>query len=154
MERPTTALMKTVLDLLDLVSHLGDAYKGGRSIENKQLLLRFLFKELKLKEGNVGYTLNAPFCYMEADDAGSNTTGGQNDGSCEPQSGQGVEGNLTPILSNLKNTSCEPQNMLEKQEVRPQNLTSVQSGWRHRAVCELNLMIIFYVKIISSSAKL
>ncbi len=120
---------ETVLDLLDLVSHLGDAYKGGRSIENKQLLLRFLFKELKLKEGNVGYTLNAPFCYMEADDAGSNTTGGQNDGSCEPQAGQGFEGNFGHNFGTSQNTLCEPQKMYKKQEVRPQNLTSVQSGW-------------------------
>lgn len=31
--------------------------------------------------------------------------------------------------ASLKNILYEPQKILKKQEVRPQNLTSVQSGW-------------------------
>ena len=31
--------------------------------------------------------------------------------------------------ASLKNILYEPQNIIKKQEVRPQNLTSVQCGW-------------------------
>ena len=34
--------------------------------------------------------------------------------------------------ASLKNILYEPQNILKKQEVRPQNLTSKQSGWARR----------------------
>ena len=39
--------------------------------------------------------------------------------------------------ASLENILYEPQNIIKKQEVRPQNLTSVQSGWRRLAILEL-----------------
>lgn len=102
----------------------------GKSIENKQLLLHFIFKKLVLKEGNVGYELNPPFCYMESSVSGDRSNNGQNSKSCELKETQGFDGNFSPILSPSKNALCELQNIIKKQEVRPQNLTSVQSGWR------------------------
>ena len=121
-----------VLDLFDLVNHVGDAFSMGKSIENKQLLLHFIFKKLVLKEGNIGYELNPPFCYMESSVSSDRSNNGQNSESCEPEETQGFEGNFSPILSLTKNAFCEPQNIIKKQEVRPQNLTSVQCGWGGR----------------------
>ena len=117
-----------VLDLFDLINHVGDAFSMGKSIENKQLLLHFIFKKLVLKEGNIGYELNPPFCYMESSVSSDRSNNGQNSKSCEPVEVQGFEGNLGANLSLTKNTLCEPQNIIKKQEVRPQNLTSVQCG--------------------------
>ena len=100
------------------------------------LLLHFIFKKLVLKEGNIGYELNAPFCYMESSASSDRSTGGENGGSCEPEGTQGFAGNFGANFDTSKNTLCEPQNIIKKQEVRPKNLTSVQSGWRRRAVSE------------------
>lgn len=38
---------------------------------------------------------------------------------------------------------CEPQNIIKKQEVRPQNLTSVQCGWSELAIHGLGIIIKF-----------
>ena len=90
---------EVVLDLLDLVCHIGDAYRAGKSIENKQLLLHFLFKELKLKEGNVGYELNPPFCYMESSESSQGSNSGENSQSCEPLKNQGLQGDFGQNLA-------------------------------------------------------
>ena len=85
---------EVVLDLLDLVCHIGDTYRLGKSIENKQLLLHFIFKELKLREGNVGYELNAPFCYMESSESSQDSNNGENGQSCEPSENKGLQANF------------------------------------------------------------
>ena len=69
---------------------------------------------------------------MESSVSSQGSNNGQNSKSCEPDEAQGFEGNLGANLSLTKNTLCEPQNILKKQEVRPQNLTSVQCGWGGR----------------------
>ncbi len=51
-------------DSVPLFSRLGDIFKMGISLENKQMLLRLIFKELKIRDGNVGYKLNEPFSYF------------------------------------------------------------------------------------------
>lgn len=131
---------ETVLDLLELISHVGEAFSKGKSIENKQLLLHFIFKKLVLKEGNIGYELNPPFCYMESSASSQGSNGGANNGSCEPEEAQGFKGNLGANLNLTKNTLCEPQNIIKKQEVRPQNLTSVQCGCPNCTIFELQTL--------------
>ena len=69
---------------------------------------------------------------MESSVSSDRSNNGQNSKSCEPEETQGFEGNFSPNLSHSKNTFCEPQNIIKKQEVRPQNLTSVQCGWGGR----------------------
>ena len=119
---------ETVLDLFELVNRIGNTFSKGKSIENKQLLLHFIFKKLVLKEGNIGYELNPPFSYIESSLSSGGANGGVNGGSCELEETQGFEGNFSTKFAPSKNTFCEPQNILKKQEVRPQNLTSVQCG--------------------------
>lgn len=51
-------------DSVPLFSRLGDIFKMGISLENKQMLLRLIFKERKIRDGNVGYILNEPFSYF------------------------------------------------------------------------------------------
>ncbi len=131
---------EVVLDLFELVSHIGTAYAQGKSIENKQLLLHFIFKKLVLKEGNIGYELNAPFCYMESSVSSDHSAGGENGGSCEPEGTQGFAGNFGANFDTSKNTLCEPQIIIKKQEVRPQNLTSVQSGCPRCTIFELQTL--------------
>lgn len=131
---------ETVLDLFELVKHIGDTFASGKSIENKQLLLHFIFKKLVLKEGNIGYELNPPFCYIESSLSSQGSNGGANGGSCEPEGTQGFAGNFGANFDASKNTLCEPQNIIKKQEVRPQNLTSVQSGCPDCTIFELQVL--------------
>ena len=80
---------------------------------------------------------------MESSVFSDRSNNGQNSKSCEPEETQGFEGNFSPNLSLIKNTICEPQNILKKQEVRPQNLTSVQSGWTCRVIHGLIINLFF-----------
>ena len=102
-----------VLDLFDLVNHVGDAFSMGKSIENKQLLLHFIFKKLVLKEGNVGYELNPPFCYMEID-----TDFKSGGGSCEPSGHTGfstdsVENSGLQKMTSANREKCCKNNGLQ-----------------------------------------
>ena len=54
-----------VPDSVPLFSRLGDIFLMGTDIVNKQNLLRLIFKELKIRDGNVGYKFNEPFaCFF------------------------------------------------------------------------------------------
>ena len=77
---------------------------------------------------------------MESSASSQGSNGGANNGSCEPEETQGFEGNFSPNSSLTKNILCEPQNILKKQEVRPQNLTSVQSGCPDWTIFELQTL--------------
>ena len=119
---------ETLIDLLDIACRAGNVFKGGKSIETKRLLLKFIFKELKLKEGNIGYELNSPFCYMEKDD------------SCEPSGNQGEGGNFGTKTAPRIKTLCEPQKIYKKQEVISENITSVQFGCPDCTIFELDVL--------------
>ena len=47
----------------------------------------------------------------------------------------------------MKIRSFEPQNIIKKQEVRPQNLTSVQCGWKTGDETEQKSAQIYYMFI-------
>ena len=109
----------------------------GKSIENKQLLLHFIFKKLVLKEGNVGYELNPPFCYMESSVSSDRSNNGQNSKSCKPEETQGFEGNFSPNLSLTKNTSANRKISLKNKRLDLKIQPPVQRGWGEFAIREL-----------------
>lgn len=49
---------------MPLFSRLGDIFQMGLDIENKQMLLRLIFKKLTIRDGNIGYEFNEPFSYF------------------------------------------------------------------------------------------
>lgn len=51
--------------LYGLFSNLGSVFQYAKDISIKQMLLKLIFKTLKLKDGNVGYILNEPFIGFE-----------------------------------------------------------------------------------------
>lgn len=51
--------------LYDLFSNLGSVFKYAKNMADKQMLLKLIFKTLKIKDGNVGYILNEPFANFE-----------------------------------------------------------------------------------------
>ena len=154
----------TVLNTLKILSKAKDIFTATtRSITDKQLLLHLLFKQIILQEGIISCILNQPFSFILSYDvlkATGNDTATKTE-SCELQKSQGLQANFDGFSEGIKNERFEPQILLKNQEVRSQNLTSVLSGWRRRAVLELfyNMFIdifmnIVYSKISSSSAKL
>lgn len=121
---------ETVLSMFDLLSSAKSIFKSSTDIKNKQLLLHFIFEKLELKEGVISYKLKSPFCYTKEVSSMSNLPSelNQNGKSCEPKEIQGFAGNFGANFAPSKSTLCEPQNIIKKQEVRLQNLTSVQFG--------------------------
>ena len=93
-----------------------------------------------MKEGNIGYELNPPFCYMDSSASSDRSNNGQNGQSCELKETQGFEGNFGTNFAPSKNDLCEPQKIYKKQEVRLQNLTSVQSGCPRCTIFELQTL--------------
>lgn len=129
----------TILELLDIATEAGYLFSHSRNIELKRFLLRFVFKNLWLTEGKLTYALNFPFNEFE-------TIRFKKNGSTALEQSEAKQDNAlrgfdSKIVGNDNTQSLEHQNADKKQEVRPQNLTSVQSGWRHRAVFELNLNV-------------
>ena len=121
---------ETVLNMFDLLSSAKSIFKSSTDIKNKQLLLHFIFEKLELKEGVIRYKLKSPFCYTKENSSVSTLSpvSVQNAEFCELKENQGFEGDFSPNLSPSKNGLCEPQILLKNQEVRPENLTSVQFG--------------------------
>ena len=127
----------TVLNTLKILSKAKDIFTATtRSLTDKQLLLHLLFKQIVLQEGIISCILNQPFSFILSDNvlkATGNDTATKTE-SCEPEEAQGFEGNFSSNSSLTKNALCEPQNIIKKQEVRLQNLTSVQCGWSELAI--------------------
>ncbi len=90
-------------------------------------MLRFVFKRLILTEGKLTYELNFPFSEFE-------TTNLKQKGKdalelVKPLEIKGFQEIESKNIGNDNTLALEPQNIIKKQEVGPQNLTSVQSGW-------------------------
>ena len=58
---------ETVLNMFDLLTSAKSVFKSNTSVQNKQLLLHFIFEKLELKEGVISYKLKSPFCYTKVD---------------------------------------------------------------------------------------
>ena len=122
----------TVLNTLKILSKAKDIFTATtRSLTDKQMLLRLLFKQIVLQEGIISCSLNQPFSFILSDNvlkATGNDTA-QKLQSCELQESQGLQADFDGFSEGVKNERFEPQILLKNQEVRPQNLTSVLSGW-------------------------
>ena len=124
-----------MLNALKILSKAKDIFTATtRSLTDKQLLLHLLFKQIVLQEGIISCILNQPFSFILSDNvlkATGNDTATKNE-SCELQESQGLQGDFDGFSEGIKNDRFEPQILLKNQEVRSQNLTSVQSGWGGR----------------------
>ncbi len=118
----------TILELLDIATEAGYLFSHSRNIELKRFLLRFVFKNLWLTEGKLTYALNFPFNEFET--IKFKKIGQTALEHTETKQNKALRGFDSKIVGNDNTQSLEHQNADKKQEVRPQNLTSVQSGWR------------------------
>ena len=128
---------ETLIGLHEIANRAGDVFAGGYSLEHKRSLLKFVFERLEMHEGRIGYKLNSPFDMIESsiNSSGSNSGGAfELPQSKENQGLQKIDSGKTQIC-NFE--TFEPKNIYKKQEVRPQNLTSDQTGCFVRSQFEL-----------------
>ena len=100
------------------------------NLELKHLLLKFVFKEMILTEGELTYELNFPFSEFEKayfyEKRSRFLQGSQH------EENQGLEDNKTD--ENAK--SFGPKITFKNQRVASKNATLLQSGWRLLAILE------------------
>ena len=56
--------MGSNIGLFEIASAAGDLFIHSQDINQKRLLLRFIFESLQIKEGTIHYKLNFPFSEM------------------------------------------------------------------------------------------
>ena len=121
-EKTGNAFTSTILDLINLASQAGRVFAKSDNLELKHLLLKFVFKEMILTEGELTYELNFPFNEFEKAyfyEKGSKfLQGSQN------EENQGLEDNKTD--ENAK--SFGPKIAFKNQRVASKNATLLQSG--------------------------
>ena len=88
---------ETLIGLFEIASAAGDLFIHSHDINQKRLLLRFIFESLQIKEGTIHYKLNFPFSEMEKNSNSGGISG-------EPLSGNGYS-EKTGNLKSLENSS-------------------------------------------------
>lgn len=122
-EKTGNAFTSTILDLINLASQTGKVFAKSDNLELKHLLLKFVFKEMILTEGELTYELNFPFSEFEKayfyEKRNKFLQGSQN------EENQDLEDNKTD--ENAK--SFGPKIAFKNQRVASKNATLLQSGW-------------------------
>ena len=121
-EKTGNSFTSTILDLINLASQAGRVFAKSDNLELKHLLLKFVFKEMILTEGELTYELNFPFSEFEKayfyEKRSKFLQGSQH------EENQGLEDNKTD--ENAK--SFGPKIAFKNQRVASKNATLLQSG--------------------------
>lgn len=136
----------TVLNTLKILSKAKDIFTATtRSLTDKQMLLRLLFKQIVLQEGIISCILNQPFSFILGENKLRSITKDTiaKTESFELQEYQGLQADFDGFSEGVKNERFEPQILLKNQEVTSENATSVLSGWGELAILEI-LMLLYY----------
>lgn len=122
-EKTGNSFTSTISDLINLASQAGKVFAKSDNLELKHLLLKFVFKEMILTEGELTYELNFPFSEFEKayfyEKRNKFLQGSQN------KENQDLEDNKTD--ENAK--SFGPKIAFKNQRVALKNATLLQSGW-------------------------
>lgn len=102
---------ETLIGLFEIASASKELFHRSKDINQKRLLMRFIFESLQIKEGTIYYKLNFPFSEMEMN---SNSGGNHS----EPLSGNGYSGktgdsetsqntSIRTIKNEVKTKACD-----------------------------------------------
>ncbi len=103
------------------------------------MLLKFVFKRLTLTLDKLTYELNFPFSEFETTNIKKKSKKVLE--LVKPKEIKDLEEVSAKTEQFAYTKSLEPQNIIKKQEVKPENLTSVQSDWGEFAEKEQKLVI-------------
>ncbi len=129
-DKADKAAKETILELLDIATEAGSLFIRSTNIELKRMLIRLVFKHLVLTETNLSYELNFPFELFETTKTRKDRLNATE--LVKAKQNKALEQIDSKNEQIANNNSHEPQNILKKQEVKSENLTSVQSGWSGR----------------------
>ena len=106
---------ETVLNMFDLLTSAKGVFKSNTSVQNKQLLLHFIFEKLELKEGVISYKLKSPFCYTKVDSSMSSMSpvSAKSAKNWELIENTELSGKSTTISGNLDEDVWEPCGSVE-----------------------------------------
>lgn len=142
-EKTGNSFTSTISDLINLASQAGRVFAKSDNLELKHLLLKFVFKEMILTEGELTYELNFPFSEFEKayfyEKRNKFLQGSKN------EENQGLEDNKTD--ENAK--SFGPKIAFKNQRVASKNATLLQSGWGGWIRQPQSLFAIYTVKSIN-----
>ncbi len=108
---------ETLIGLFEIASASKELFHRSKDINQKRLLMRFIFESLQIKEGTIYYKLNFPFSEMEM-----NSNSGEN--HSEPLSGKGYS-EKNGILEIGEKTSIRTANYQAKTKACDQKTTSL-----------------------------
>lgn len=101
--------------MFDLLTSAKGVFKSNTSVQNKQLLLHFIFEKLELKEGVISYKLKSPFCYTKVDSSMSSMSpvSAKSAKNWELIENTELNGKSTTISGNLDEDVWEPCGSVE-----------------------------------------
>ena len=127
-EKADSSFDNTILGLLDIATQAGYVFEKSSNVDLKRLLLKFVFENITLTEGEISYKLRFPFDEF----VNINTPRGNKVLPYEPMQNLATQGVQEIANENIQSgymNFCEPKIMQKKQEVALKNATSLQSGW-------------------------
>ncbi|MFR8207310.1 MAG: recombinase family protein [Alphaproteobacteria bacterium] len=127
-EKADNSFDETILGLLDIATQAGYIFEKSSNVDLKRLLLKFVFENITLTEGQISYKLRFPF-----NEFANLTTPKKN----KPTSYEPTPNliNLSVRANNNQNVQsgymnfCEPRFTDKNQGVTSKNATPLQSGW-------------------------
>ena len=126
-EKADSSFDETILGLLDIATQAGYVFEKSHNVDLKRLLLKFVFENITLTEGEISYKLRFPFNEF----LNINTPRGNKALPYEPTqtlAAQGVQEIANKNIQFGYTNSLEPQIMQKKQEVASKNATPLQFG--------------------------
>lgn len=127
-EKADNSFDETILGLLDIATQTGYIFEKSSNVDLKRLLLKFVFENITLTEGQISYKLRFPF-----NEFANFTTPKRNRPTpYEPTPSlinQGVRANNNQNVQSGYMNFCEPQFTDKNQGVTSKNATPLQSGW-------------------------
>lgn len=100
---------ETLVGLFEIASASYELFHKSKSLEQKRLLMRFIFEKLMIDEGTIHYKLNFPFSEIEEIDLNSNSEGNRSEPSNDGQNSQ-----FSPIFDTSKNSTVRTDKNEEK----------------------------------------
>ena len=126
-EKADNRFDETILGLLDIATQAGYIFEKSSNVDLKRLLLKFVFENITLTEGQISYKLRFPF-----DEFVNLTISKRNKPTpYEPMPSlinQGLQANYNGNVQSGYMNFCEPQFSDKNQGVTSENATPLQSG--------------------------
>ena len=115
------------------IAKLNDAFRAN--VDLKRLLLKFVFENITLTEGEISYKLNFPFNeFVNTTILRKKTTTSYE--LMQSQANQGLHGNDNEKVQSGYMKSCELAVSLKNQGLAKNFANPIQSGWRRLAILE------------------